>query len=468
MATIPPSAAMGSGEMCRLTICGPTSRVELAVPAHVPIADLMPTVLGHLDPALATSGLAHGGWVLQRLGEPPLDEDQGTAASGLFDGDLLHLRPRDDLLPLVDFDDLVDGVHTGLSRKQDLWTPALTRYTGVALMAVFAVVAVVVASFADSGLMASISAGAVACCLLVMSAVAAHARDDRVSALVLGAVAVCAAAVAGLAVPMGGAPPQHWFTAPGVFAAAFAVAVTAMAVRAVTGAATEVALAVVVAALLVCAGGAVTMFGGLSGPGSAAIVVTAALLLTKAAPSAAARLAGLAVEPVPTTADEFQEGLDPLPSGDVLDRADSADRYLTGFLSVLGLVLAGGLVVVAAHTSWDASVFAAVVSVLLLLHARELSSVWHRLTALVPAVAGLVSTACVRAAGGGPVWWTSVLLGLLLVAGAAFACAQVLPGRKLVPRWGRWGDLLHWACALATIPLVLSLTGVYGVISSIF
>jgi hypothetical protein len=74
---------LGSGEMCRLTICGPSARIELAVPVHVPVADLLPTFLEHLGPELAAAGFEHDGWVLQRLGEPPLDEDLGTAALGL-------------------------------------------------------------------------------------------------------------------------------------------------------------------------------------------------------------------------------------------------------------------------------------------------------------------------------------------------------------------------------------------------
>lgn len=227
MATTQTKAATSSGEMCRLTICGPASQVELAVPAHVPLADLMPTVLGHLDPALATTGLPHGGWVLQRLGEPPLDEDHGTAAAGLYDGDVLHLRPRDELLPLVDFDDLVDGVHTALSKQEDKWRPALTRRACVAAMGLCAATAVPVAALAGSGWAAVSGAAGLAVALLAAAAAVSRVLDDRTSAVVLAAVAMFAAAVAGLAVPMGGARPEHWFSGPGVFSAGVAIAVAA-------------------------------------------------------------------------------------------------------------------------------------------------------------------------------------------------------------------------------------------------
>ncbi|MDU0293850.1 type VII secretion integral membrane protein EccD [Saccharothrix longispora] len=464
MSTIATATTSGSGEMCRLTICGPTSRVELAVPAHVPIADLMPTVLGHLDPALATSGLAHGGWVLQRLGEPPLDEDQGTAAAGLYDGDLLHLRPRDDLLPLVDFDDLVDGVHTGLSRREDRWTPELTRRTCTALAGVSAGLAAVVASLAGS----SAAAGALALVLLGASAACAHAFGERAGAATLGWSGVLAAAVAGLAVPAGGEPPDGWFTGPGALAAGVAVAVAAALARVAAGVAPSAFLAVAVAGALTAAGGAVAAFTPLSGAAAASTVLVVALLLTKAAPAVSARLAGLAVEPVPTTTEEFQQGLDPLPSGDVLDRADRADTHLTAFLGALGVLFAGGLLVVAATPRWDAVACTCVVSLLLLLHSRELPGSRHRLSALVPALVGPAVLVCAWVPRLGPAGWVALLCGLVLLAAAAVAGARVLPGRRLVPRWGRWGDLAHWACALAVVPLVLSLAGAYGAIRDAF
>src|SRR6266566_8239494 len=96
-------------DLCRLTVCGPAKSVELAVPVHVPLIDLLPALVGHLGDDLADAGLEHGGWVLQRLGDPPLREDLSIAALGLHDGDVVHLRPRSDQLPPPDFDDLIDG-----------------------------------------------------------------------------------------------------------------------------------------------------------------------------------------------------------------------------------------------------------------------------------------------------------------------------------------------------------------------
>lgn len=451
-----------AGEVCRLTICGPTTRVELAVPAHVPIADLMPTVLGHLDPALATTGLGHDGWVLQRLGELPLDENQGTAAAGLYDGDILYLRPRDDQLPVADFDDLVDGIHTGLSGRGDTWRPVLTRRLCVGLAAVFGLLAVFVTTFAGSGVAVAITAGAISVLLLVGGSVMAKVAEDAATATVLGMVAVVAACVGGLAMPAGAGPVLTWLTAPGVLALAVSLAVSGSLAHAVIGVARPWFLALAVAGVLVTAGTVLSVLIGLNGPQSGAVMTVIMVVSTRIAPAFAAWLAGLAPEPVPLTAEEFQQNLDPLPSKDVLDRAAQADTYLTAFLAVLSVMGVLSLLVLSAELAWAPSTLSAVVAGVLLLQSRELNAVWHRLATMLPAVVALVSVALGWTAGMPLLGQLCVVVGLLAITGNFIAGSLVLPGRRLVPRWGRWGDILHWILSLAVFALLLVVTGFYS------
>lgn len=452
--------------MCRLTICGPESRVELAVPTHVPIADLMPAVLGHLDPALATTGLGHDGWVLQRLGEPPLNEDEGTAAAGLYDGDLLYLRPRDDQLPLADFDDLVDGVHTGLSGKPDRWRPVLTERTCTVVAALAAVLAVYLASLGASGVSAAIGAGLLGVLLLGAAVLLGSVVGDDGSAVAIASAGVLALGAAGMALPSGTGPPV-WFTAPGVLAASVAVALAATVVRMTSARNKHGFLAVAGGAVLVGLGATLDVLAGLGGPATAAVLVPITLALTRFAPRLAAVLGGLAAQPVPTTPEGFQEGLDPLPSKEVLDKATVADRHVTAFITVLGVVNAGALLVVSSVARWDTVTLTVVVALLLLLQARELAGVWHRLAAFVPAVLVLVALV-VEWAGSLPlVARAGVVIGLLALAGLAVAGKQMLPGRRLVPRWGWVGDLLQWLCALGIVPVVLSITGAYAWVATL-
>ena len=122
-----------SAEMCRLTVCGPDRQIEVAVPAPVLVADLLPALLHHLGDNLADTGLLHGGWVLQRLGSPAFDEDSTIAALGLRDGDTVHLRARSEQIPPVDFDDLIDGVATGVSTRAGRWRPEMARWAAFGL-----------------------------------------------------------------------------------------------------------------------------------------------------------------------------------------------------------------------------------------------------------------------------------------------------------------------------------------------
>ncbi|MET9567493.1 EsaB/YukD family protein, partial [Streptomyces tauricus] len=108
-------------ELCRLTVRAPSVSVDLAVPADVPVADLLPTLLRYVGEEAEEAGLDHAGWVLQQLGDAPLDEETTLAHAGLSDGAVLYLRPHTEALPEARLDDLV---HSPLA------TSRLTRRSG--------------------------------------------------------------------------------------------------------------------------------------------------------------------------------------------------------------------------------------------------------------------------------------------------------------------------------------------------
>lgn len=53
--------------LCRLTVRAPARTIDLAVPADVPVADLLPAVLGYAGDDLAEQGVEHAGWIDLRL-----------------------------------------------------------------------------------------------------------------------------------------------------------------------------------------------------------------------------------------------------------------------------------------------------------------------------------------------------------------------------------------------------------------
>jgi len=461
---------VGSGEVCRLTVYGPKSRVELAVPAHVPLADLLPTFLGHLGQQLATTGLDHGGWVLQRLGEPPLDEDLGTAALGLYDGDLVYLRPRSDQMPPVDFDDLIDGVAAGIAERKDIWRPESTRRLALAAGALALVLGSPLVPAIGSGALAAAVGGVAAVLLLLAGTAAARAYGDEQTAVLLGVAALPFAAVAGLEVPAvdRSLPAPEMLAAPGLLAAGAFVAVAAVLVQLGTGRLRAGLTGATVGAVLTAVAGLLGTATGLDAPAVAAVLLPAVLLLGFLSPSIAAKLAGLRVQPLPASPAEFQQEIDPEPAGPLMARTARADAHITAVYMGLAVVCTGCLVVLALAAGRSSVLLVVAASVLVLLHSRELLGARQRVAMLAPGVIGpltLILVAYGQRPGG---FRLAVLLGLFVLGLAACAAARVLPGRRLLPHWGLAGDITHWVAAAAIVPLALSVTGTYALVRELW
>jgi hypothetical protein len=58
--------------------------------------------------------------------------------------------------------------------------------------------------------------------------------------------------------------------------------------------------------------------------------------------------------------------------------------------------------------------------------------------------------------------WLALLAGLVVVAGLLLAGERSLPEHRLLPHWGRAGDLLQTLTAVGLIPAVLWLINLYG------
>ncbi|MBB5152475.1 type VII secretion integral membrane protein EccD [Saccharopolyspora phatthalungensis] len=457
---------VGAGEVCRLTVYGPKSRIELAVPAHVPVADLLPTFLGHLGHELGNAGLEHGGWVLQKLGEPPLDEDLGTAALGLYDGDTLHLRPRNDQLPPADFDDLADGIATGISERKDAWRPELTRRLFLGLLgAVLGFAALLLPVIAIGGGVA-IAAGVIALVLVLGAAGASRAMGDKTGSVLLSAGAIGFALVAGLALPAVGRSlfdGPGVLTAPAILSAGCCMAVVAVLGRLVVGPGSDPGfLSAGVCAALAATAGGLSLWDVVGAKGAAAIVLTLTLALGMRVPVLAARMAGLVVPPLPDTAEEFQQDIDPEPSRELLARTARADDFVTALYIGLGVVGVGCLAVLASSPGWAPLTLASVASVLLMLHCRELLSARQRLAVLIPGVLGLAMVLTALCVSGTLVLRLAVIGALIAVAALLYAIARRMPGRKMLPHWGRAADWSHTVLAISIIPLALAAMDLYS------
>src|SRR3954470_11431699 len=91
--------------LARVTISAPQRRVDVALPEHVPLAELLPEVLRHAGEGLADDGEKHGGWLLRRTDGVALATGQGLFPQGVRDGEVLHLVPAREEWPELEYED---------------------------------------------------------------------------------------------------------------------------------------------------------------------------------------------------------------------------------------------------------------------------------------------------------------------------------------------------------------------------
>ncbi|MEV6810738.1 type VII secretion integral membrane protein EccD [Micromonospora sp. NPDC051296] len=453
-----------AGEMCRLVVCGPTREAEVSVPAHVVVSDLLPVLLEYLGENLVETGLLHGGWVLQRLGSAPFPQDSTVSALGLRDGDVVHLRPRAEQIPPVDFDDLVDGIAHGVKQRPGRWTPALTRWTALAGLVVLLGTGIAVLALPGHAGHRALAAGGLALACLIGSLVAGYAVIDRTASVTFLIAALAYAGLAGLSA----ADPRLGVVAlrldpPTLFTAAVAVAATAVLAALALAAARPLLLCVIVAGTLTAGASALATYAGLTVLQAAAGLLVAATLAGILVPVVAFRLTGLRLPPLPTQPEHLQEDLDPIPSTELLPNAATADRLMTALYAGIAAPTVVAVVLVAAAPGWAPATLVALVVVGRFLAARPMTSAWHRAAQLLPAAVGLVTLAVALSAAGDPAArLVAPLVVVPLGAAALFAAARVLPDRRLTPYWGRAGDLVQTVTATAMVPVFLAVLDVYG------
>ena len=448
-----------STDLCRVTVLAPSGSADLAVPADVPLIDLMPTVLAHASGNLADSGLEHDGWVLQRLGDPPLDEDRTPAALGLRDGELLHLRPRADQLPTLDFDDVVDGVSAAMRERADGWRDTLTRRLFLGLTAAWLAVGLAVLLLpgpAGTRAVAGAAAGAV---LVVLAAAASRALGDAPAGILLGLAALPYAGLAGLITPTAEAA-----TAVGsasLVAAGAAVAAAALLAGGAVGTARPVFLAAGLAGTLAAGGALLATLTTLRPAQAAAVVAVTLLTLAPAVPTLSFRLARLQLPPLPRGPEDLQENIDPVPGDLVTTRAGVADRYMLALLGVVGAAALPAVTLLGTAGGGAHRALAGLICVLLLLRSRVLASGRQRFALLLPGVWGLSVLAVAAGAELSPSERAGAVLVVVAAAGLCLAAARVLPGRRLLPYWGRLADLSESLVGVGILPTLLAVLDVY-------
>lgn len=478
----PPTAS----DLRRVTVVTPRGRFDLALPATVPLAYLVPTLLRQAGEELAEAGVGHGGWVLQRLGSAPLDTAGSPAALDIADGEVLHLRPARGALPTPVFDDAADAVGSTLADRAPAWTGGATR--AAAVVGCAAAIAVAAAGALLAGRPwgpAAATLGAAAVVLLFAAALVSRAAGDAAAATALGCGS---AALGGLAAGLGILALPGGRVGPALLAgAATGLLVCALAAVAVGEGAPEFAAGAVV---LLAALGA-----GLAAPhttpaGSAAAALAVAFVVTPFIPTFAYRAARLPKPFLPATAEQLRAADSLTPSEQLASRTLRADRYVTALIGGCAAVTIGSGIVLGLAPGWAGPVLAGLAAALAALRLRTLRGTGQRIWLLATALVPTAAVACGAAwhGRGAHAWHGAVVAGiaalaavpLALAAGAGGAGGTADPGspgpdparagaaRTASVPIARALDIGEALCALAVLPVALQVLGVFAALRSQF
>ncbi|WP_371101784.1 type VII secretion integral membrane protein EccD, partial [Streptomyces sp. PU_AKi4] len=195
---------------------------------------------------------------------------------------------------------------------------------------------------------------------------------------------------------------------------------------------------------------------------AAGVVAVVVVLFGGFVPSLSFRLAGMRMPPLPTNVQQLQQGIDPYSSSDVDARSALADGWMTALYGAIGLVCLPCLVALMASPGLAEILTVVALSLLLLLHSRGLGNVWQRLALTCAGAWGVVLLLFVSARSLAPADRLTLTAGLMGLAAAITIASWTVPGRRLVPYWGRAAELLHSLAALSILPLTLWSMGVYG------
>jgi type VII secretion integral membrane protein EccD len=458
------SSSVGTG-LCRVTIIAPRSRIDVALPVDVPVAELLPTLLRHAGTELPDAGLVHGGWALQRLGETPFDVGKSATTLGIRDGEMLYLRPRQAQLPELAFDDVVDAIATASRDRTTRWQPQSTRRTGLAIGVVLALLGgAIIALSGPRWIVPSALAGAVALAMVLVGAVLSRAAGDGGAGQVLGYTALPFGFLSG-ATALGGTMPLTQFGAAQLLVGSAAVMVLGVLAGVAIGDGMPGFGGAAAGGLVATVAAFGDLVSDVSGPGVAALTVAFVLAVTPLIPMLAFRMADLPLPFIPMNADDLRKDTYDVPGPAVLRKTLVADRFVTGLTGATGALVGGCELLLSREPTGSAPWLIGVVAIAVALRARLFFGRVQRLWLLWPAVLGAALLGVSQATQHSQtVRLLAVVVPLLALAAVVIAVALNLPGKRPSPFWGRTADISEALLVVTVVPLALAVLGVYGYI----
>jgi type VII secretion integral membrane protein EccD len=454
-----PDEAGSTGAPRRVTVVAPHTRVDLALPTQATIAEVVHQVVELIGNDQLDPGGSAGGWVLQRLGESPLEPGRPVSSTTISDGDLLQLSPRSKQVPPALFDDIVDAIADASANRPDRWQWQTTRHLCLVLAAALAAVAAAGLLGAEPGI--TVLASSVAAALLVLAAAGlSRALGDASAGLAAGVAALPHAAWAGTAVATG-ADAVTDRLGPVLLVGGGAVLLTAVAALVGVGRYLEVFGCIVGVAATAVVAGAVIVLWSASPSAVAAVVVSVVTMTLPALPMLSARLARLPLPFVPVDIEEFRRDDRPIEAAQVASLARHGETMLLWILvtfSAIVVACAGALLL--DGSTW-ARLLALALALTMVLRSRRFLGRGQRLVLLIPGVVGLVGAVATWLATASPGWRLAMVPAGLALATVLVAWARSQPRRRASPYAARFVSVLEFLALVAVLPLAAAVLDLY-------
>ena len=457
--------ATGTTVFSRVTVVAPRTRIDVALPADVAVADLLPMLLEMAKEVTPDGGARHGGWCVARLGEAPLEPSRTLASLGVVDGDLLQLRRRSENPPPPLYDDVVDAIAESTPDSYRPWTKDIAHRFGH-ITAVLALIAAAVAALfagpladpSSNGIAPAIAAGAIAIIAVIVGATITRSYGSgRTGVIVAAAGGMPMALVSGLYVVPHGVHAVNY-----LLACVFLLLVSLASIM-VIGSGVTVFVTGATAGLF----GALSFVAGvfLNSPPSGIAAVTAAVALAALSvlPRLTIWMAKLPLPHVPGNAEDLKEDSGFPDYTEIERRAGRAHEFMTGMIIGCGVTAAVSAVVAATDPQIWGVIEGAAIAVVLMLRGRTYANGSQAVALLSTGIltaSGLLIGWLIEATPANRLLMVFGVLVVLAIAGLLIGI--VFPDQRFSPVMRRLVDTIEMLMIAAVLPLALAVLNLYS------
>lgn len=429
----------------RVTVVSGSRRVDLALPAALPLSDVLPQILRFCAP----SDTEPAAWTVAPVGGSPIGLDQTLDQAGVIDGDLIELLDRASGRTAAYVEDVRDSVEDAVDEAGHSWQPRTSLAFGLGVAAVGLAAVALWPVPRGPNVPALLTAILVTAALIAGVRFAAY-RQHRWMPQLLAVVALLWGGIAGwrAAEQVAWHGPERYAGAGiGVLLAAVAAVLASQSAMPCLGFAVPLAIA----------GGGLGITVGWPADPMVALRVAGpvAILLVGVLPRTSLTVGGLA------SADYQVRRAGLVTHEQLLKLIHRSGSLLTGALAAMAVIaLACSVLLGQADNLWDRWL-AALLGVGLLLRSRLFSRIQHAIALRVAGLAALAAEAVWLIAERPQVhpWF-----GVLAVAvAAALATLTAIPLSDITR--ARVKQALNWAEIPVVLALVVLTVGALGVFS---